>query len=114
MNEQEFYTIDNVDNMPSADTNIVMRLEFETSSDEIIHERAVYTVLDLLGDLGGLLDMLSYLAQFIVTIITRVSGSEILRYMISLIFLRDKVARWGEQEAAKEVQSQPQKVFKQM
>jgi len=74
-----------------------MRLEFETSSDEIIHNRAVYTILDLLGDLGGLLDMLTYLAQFMMILITRLSGSEILRYLISMIFLRDRIARWGEQ-----------------
>ena len=44
--------------MPSADADIVMRLEFETSTDEIIENRSVYTFLDFLGDVGGLLDMI--------------------------------------------------------
>ena len=48
--------------MPKADTNVVMRMEFETSSDEIVHERQVYTVLDVLGDVGGLVDALFYLS----------------------------------------------------
>ena len=39
-----------------------MRLEFETSSDETAHNRAVYTLFDFLGDIGGLLEMMTYLA----------------------------------------------------
>ena len=76
--QHEYYEIENCDNGPNSDTNIVMRLEFETSSDEVIHERAVYTILDLLGDVGGLLDMLTYFGQFIIAIYIRMSGSEFL------------------------------------
>ena len=54
----EYYHVESVESQPNSDTSIVMRLEFETSSDEIINSRYVYTVLDLLGDIGGLLDML--------------------------------------------------------
>ena len=31
--EHEYYEVENVDTMPNSDTNVVMRLEFETSSD---------------------------------------------------------------------------------
>ena len=68
----------------------MMRLEFETSSDEIVHERAVYTVLDLLGDIGGLLDALMYLGQIVLAIIFKFSGSEIYRYLIMMLFVKKK------------------------
>ena len=35
------------------------------SPDVIIYERSVYTILDLLGEVGGLLDGLNYIAMMI-------------------------------------------------
>ena len=76
--------------MPNSDTNVVMRMEFETSSDEITHERQVYTLLDMLGDVGGLLDMLTYLGQMILAMIFKVSGSETIRYLVGALFYKRK------------------------
>ena len=88
--ESEYYEIKRYDITPSADTNIVMRLEFETSSDEIVNQRSVYTLLDFLGDCGGLLDSLLFLAQLIWYIVFSFSGSEINRYLIRRLFYKDK------------------------
>ena len=63
-----------------------MRLEFETSSDEIINSRSCYTFLDFLGDIGGLLDMLYYLTSFIFSLSYLMSGSEVSRYLIKHLF----------------------------
>ena len=57
-----FYETKRYDITPSSDTNIVMRLEFETSSDEIVNQRSVYTLLDFLGDCGGLLDAIVFIS----------------------------------------------------
>ena len=38
------------------------------SGDQVIHERTIYNVLDLIGDIGGLFDGLNYLAQLIIGI----------------------------------------------
>ena len=75
--------------MPIPDTDIVMRLEFETSPDDINHNRSVYTSLDLLGDVGGLLDMCILIAKIIWSIIFTISGSEINRYLLTHLFFRD-------------------------
>jgi len=79
--------------MPKADTNVVMRMEFETSADKIIHERHMYTVLDVLGNVGGLLDMLTYLGQIVLAIIFKVSGSETVRYLTQALFYTNRGSR---------------------
>ena len=67
-----------------------MRLEFETSSDVSFNQRSVYTLLDFLGDVGGLFDMMILLAKLIWTVAYTISGSEINRYLIAMLFVRDK------------------------
>ena len=75
--------------MPINDDDIVMRLEFETSSNEISSSRSVYTLLDFLGDVGGLLDMCIIIAKIVWTIIFAISGSEINRYLVGNLFFKD-------------------------
>ena len=75
--------------MPITSTDIVMRLEFETSPDDINHTRSVYTTLDLLGDVGGLLDMCVLIAKILWSIIYTISGSEINHYLITRLFFRN-------------------------
>ena len=102
----EYYHVESVETQPNSDTSIVMRLEFETSSDEIIHSRSVYTFLDFLGDIGGLLDMLIQLASFLWTVAFAVSGSELTRFLISALFVRDKLVNSTPQYESETKQSQ--------
>lgn len=77
---------------------MVMRLEFETSADETAYNRAVYTLFDFLGDIGGLLDMMTYLAQIVWSIVYRVSGSELSKYLIGMLFFTDRVLTTTQEE----------------
>jgi len=92
-----------------------MRMEFETSSDEIAHERQVYTLLDMLGDVGGLLDMLMYLGQIVLAIIFKVSGSETIRYLAGALFYRRKeISPYHIHDSNEESSELPRKVLKQL
>ena len=53
-NEKEFvaYTIDKT-NLPTR-TGSLAELMIYMNSDIVIHNRSIYTILDLLGDIGGL------------------------------------------------------------
>ena len=75
-----------------------MRLEFETSSDETAHNRAIYTLFDLLGDIGGLLEMMTYLAQIVWSIVNRLSGSQLTKYLIGVLFFTDRVFVTNQEE----------------
>ena len=49
----------------------------------------MYTFWDFLGDVGGLHDMLKLLGEFLMTIITMISGSGLERYLIANLFKVD-------------------------
>ena len=42
----------------------LIQLQFVQSNDVVYHERSIYTILDLLGDIGGLSDALIALSVF--------------------------------------------------
>lgn len=74
--------------MPNSDTSTVMRLEFEASLDELVHTRSIYTVLDMLGDIGGLLDMMTFIFKLVWSVVYSFSGSEISRFLLSALFFK--------------------------
>ena len=90
-------------------------MEFETSADEIAHERQVYTILDMLGDVGGLLDMLTYLGQILLAIMFKISGSETVRYLAGALFFRhNELSSRDLHESNGEQSRLPLKVLKQL
>ena len=56
------------------------------SSETHVYSRAIYTFWDLLGDVGGLFDMLKLIGQAMIAFITSLSGSKLNRVLISQIF----------------------------
>ena len=51
---------------------------------------------DLFGDVGGLFDMLSYIGQWLVGLISLVSGSPLNRFIFARLFmLEGKVSRYS-------------------
>ena len=53
------------------------------SPDTIIYSRAIYTLLDLLGDVGGLIDALKLICSMIIAVI---SNGDFSNYIISKLF----------------------------
>lgn len=99
--------------MPSSDADLVMRLEFEMSTDEITNSRSVYTFFDFLGDVGGLLDMLIIFAKLISSFASAVSGSAIHVFMIKRLFYRSSSRDQKQTEVADTFDDlQTQKVLK--
>ena len=60
------------------------------SLDRVYHARAIYSVWDFFGDVGGLFDMLRLLAQPIVALGAALFGSGLERYIISALFRKEK------------------------
>ena len=60
------------------------------SLDLIEHERAIYTIFDLLGDIGGLSDILFKLGGILVWIISFLTGSGLDRLLVSSLFKQEK------------------------
>ena len=51
------------------------------STNRVSHSRAIYSVWDFLGDVGGLFDMLRLLAEPILALSTLLFGSGLDRYL---------------------------------
>ena len=60
------------------------------SMDQNLHQRTVYSLLDLLGDVGGLIDCLNIIGTFVVWIFT---GNRLTEFMVTRLFLIDKRSR---------------------
>ena len=59
------------------------------SLDEIKHSRTIYGTLDLLGDIGGLQDILFQIGGYVVTFISFFTGSSLNSLLIAAIFRQD-------------------------
>ena len=67
--------------------NTILQCTFEMHPDIIQQERSVYSVWDMFGDVGGLFDMLSYIGQGLVGLISLVSGSPLNRFIFARLFM---------------------------
>ena len=59
---------------------------FSLSLDIIHHQRSVYNLLDLLGDVGGLLSMMLGLGNCLVMFVTSITDETLCRYIQELVF----------------------------
>ena len=64
----------------------ILEIWFEVSEEMIHHKRSVYTIYDLLGDLGGLFGMLEIFCQVLLTATTALFGDGLEQYLIGSIF----------------------------
>ena len=64
----------------------ILEIWFEVSEEMIHHKRSVYTIYDLLGDLGGLFGMLEIFCQVLLTATTALFGDGLEQYLIGRIF----------------------------
>ena len=62
----------------------IMLIEQDYTTVE--YSRAIYTIWDLLGDIGGLLDMLEVLGAPLVSLLSFIAGSGLENYLIELLF----------------------------
>lgn len=63
-----------------------MRLAYNINLDKIKHSRSVYTLWDMLGDIGGLFGILQLFARHLLSLIATVFGSGVDRYLTSKLF----------------------------
>ena len=54
-----------------------------------MHKRSIYTVLDLLGDIGGLFDALKAIFSIFLSINFAMRGNPIEEFLLELIFKSD-------------------------
>ena len=59
---------------------------FEVGELKTVHRREVYTVYDLLGDLGGLFGMLQLVCQSVLFVVTSLFGDGLQKYLIESLF----------------------------
>ena len=63
-----------------------MSIAFRMSPDVDIKKRSTYTILDLLGDVGGLFDALKASGSVIVAIYFVLRGNPLEKYLLETIF----------------------------
>ena len=65
--ESVFYTTEFVDKIPlfKGYVDTILMISFFQAADTMMYERSVYTILDFLGDIGGLFDALGYISKLI-------------------------------------------------
>ena len=66
--------------------NDFFQLRIYLSADLNEIKRSIYTIWDLLGDVGGLLEMLKLLASPLVTMFTLLSGAGLEKYIHESLF----------------------------
>ena len=69
------------------------------SLDKIYHTRSIYGIWDLLGDIGGLFDMLRFIAGPITALSTSLLGFGLDQYLISALFKKDKKPKRADHSA---------------
>ena len=62
----------------------------------MFHSRAIYSIWDFLGDVGGLFDMLTLLAQPILALSTALFGSGLDRYLMATLFKKEKRYKFNQ------------------
>ena len=67
-NKENFVSLVKTENFYKVDQNQVISFRFAKSNQETTIERSVFTFLDLLGNLGGIFEVLSVLGSIFVTI----------------------------------------------
>ena len=61
---------------------MMFAFEIRLTPDVVYHTRAIYTFLDLLGDVGGLLDALKGFMSFVVAFYFYICGDPIQAYLL--------------------------------
>ena len=59
---------------------------FSLSLDVIHHQRSVYNILDLLGDVGGLFSMMMGLGNYLLMFVISITDETLYRYIQELVF----------------------------
>ena len=73
-------------NHPSTETLFILSIAM---SPEIVHhKRSIYTILDMLGDIGGLSDALFSIGGFFISFITAITGSQLDNFLVTNLFKR--------------------------
>ena len=75
------------------DESKILRLTFAMDPDIVYETREIYTFWDLLGDVGGLYDMLKLMGQFFVSSVQFFFGSNLYRYLIPHLFKKESSRR---------------------
>ena len=70
-----------------VDDSFLFSFAFKLNKDVIHHKRSVYTFLDLLGDLGGLMDALVGIMSCIVALYLNIIGCPMREYLLRALFL---------------------------
>ena len=60
------------------------------SVDRQVYERSVYTALDWLGDVGGLLDGLREIGFWLITLVWWVIGNPLEAFLLERVFKKDR------------------------
>ena len=77
------------------------------SEEVVLYQRNVYNILDLIGDIGGLLDGLTYLVRILLYLTGFIFGNPLMSYLVDKVFLttltidRTKTDKWNRLQTKK-------------
>ena len=85
-NWYEFVSVEKTDTFDDLVKDSYGAIALEVSPNSIRNERAVYSLLDSLGDIGGLFSILIYMGRIVVSFLTNLSGSKISTYLVTRVY----------------------------
>ena len=87
--ERTFYTVE-LNSEYKVEQDALINIYFVLSPDIQHYERSIYTYLDFLGDVGGLDDALTIIAQIILFLVSLLTNSGPHEYILKKLFKRGK------------------------
>ena len=78
--------------------NLLFSVEFKLSKHVFHHIRSVYTLFDLLGDVGGLFDALKGIMSTVVAFYFFIFGNPMHEYLLKALFINDNKQRNSRKE----------------
>ena len=68
---------------------MLFAIEYQLKKDVQHYSRSIYTFLDVLGDIGGLLDALKVVTQLVVLLYFSVFGNPMHEFLLKGVFMRE-------------------------
>ena len=85
--QNTWFSVNPDDILVTQDNYNVFQTKLRLSRDREVNTRSIYTVLDWLGDVGGLVDALQYIGKFVMFLYFKlVSEDPITHFLVTSLF----------------------------
>ena len=81
-----WWELEDSQDLTKSDKSVAFEIRIKLNPFIVIHQRSIYSALDLLGDVGGLLDGLTAIGGFFMTVYCFIIGDPLECFLFSRLF----------------------------